>query len=447
MEQEQAHLSDVAFKVLLVLGEHGSASQSLLRRRISTASPNALRKGLAELDRAGLASSFFGGNVLTARGRRRLHALREQRRRERIRGGTASPHEVSLLADPEMRAAVRRIKPRADRETDARRLTATFVDPGISEQLDNPNNQIIFGRRGTGKTHVLRVVHDLLSSVNDALVVYVDLRTLGSSTVFEDTDRPLDVRATSLIKDVFEPLHSALLDRATGPSARDFDFTSLDALADAITRSILANEKHQVERHRDVATRDSLTAALTAKPPFFELSGTGTADTKTSSRVAREGNPLESLLFAQVAGALADSLASTEVDRLYLLLDEWTAIPEDLQPHLAEFLKRSLFVVPTVTVKIAALEYRSVFAEPAGRNNVVGFELGADISSNLELDDYFVFDRNNAQTEDVFAEVLFRHVSAEIAHLRRDEGSRAWQGGAASGLASDGESLSSVPGR
>jgi hypothetical protein len=99
---------------------------------------------------------------------------------------------------------------------------------------------------------------------------------------------------------------------------------------------------------------------------------------------------------------------------MYLLLDEWTAIPEDLQPYLAEFLKRSLFVLPTVTVKIAALEYRSVFSLPAGRNNLIGFELGADVSSSLELDDYFVYDRNMAQTEELFAEVLFRHLSAEI---------------------------------
>src|SRR5207244_2075666 len=57
--------------------------------------------------------------------------------------------------------------------------------------------------------------------------------------------------------------------------------------------------------------------------------------------------------------------------------------------------------------------YRSNFSEPLQRNNVLGFELGADISSVIELDDYFVYDRNPDCTVEMFAELLFRHISAE----------------------------------
>jgi hypothetical protein len=83
-----------------------------------------------------------------------------------------------------------------------------------------------------------------------------------------------------------------------------------------------------------------------------------------------------------------------------------------------------------VTVKGAARQYRSTFSFPAGRNNLIGFELGADVSSSLELDDYFVYDRNMAQTEELFAEVLFRHLSAEIERGR---------GGSPSSLPADAE--------
>jgi hypothetical protein len=124
------------------------------------------------------------------------------------------------------------------------------------------------------------------------------------------------------------------------------------------------------------------------------------------------------VLFNEIARSLERALTAIGVEHLYVLLDEWTAIPEALQPYLAEFLKRSLFVVPAITVKIAALEYRSSFSMPVGRNNLVGFEVGADISSSLELDDYFVYDRHTAQTEHVFAEVLYRHLVAEIGARR-----------------------------
>jgi hypothetical protein len=268
-------LSKRALDVLNALGRYGWASEKYLTR-VRSLSPNQIRGGLEELARAGYVSSSFGSNILTARGRRERQRIREERQRVRVRCGNASVHEVSVLADAEIRGAVRRMKPRADRESDAWRLTATFVDPGISEQLDNPNNQIIFGRRGTGKTHVLRVLDDLLSSQRGNLVCYLDLRMLGSNSVFEDVGRPLHLRATSLIKDVFEPIHATLLDRATDPSRAEVDFVPLDDLADAITRSTLSGESRQDEIVKDSATTGSVAAGVTHVPPFINLSARST---------------------------------------------------------------------------------------------------------------------------------------------------------------------------
>jgi len=417
--RSERSVSQTGLKVLSALGKHGWASERQLRRlEVGSLSPQEIRKALEELYRAGFISSAFNRNILTASGRRQLQAIRDAKQRDRIRRGTAKPHDLALLGDAEVRAAVRRLKQRADRETDQERLTATFVDPGISEQLDNVNNQIIFGRRGTGKTHVLRVVDDVLSAVPDTLVVYLDLRTLGSSSIFEDEKRALHVRTTSLLKDVFEPVHAALLERATAPDARDIDFGLLDDLADAISRSILADEHRETEDTQAGARTSGAAITVTAAPPFLKVGADGTLQGRFTSRVRREGNPLDHVLFSEIARALERALTAIGIEHLYVLLDEWTAIPEALQPYLAEFLKRSLFVVPAITVKIAALEYRSSFSLAVGRNNLVGFEVGADISSSLELDDYFVYDRHTAQTEHVFAEVLFRHLVAEIGSRR-----------------------------
>jgi DNA-binding PadR family transcriptional regulator len=413
--RSERSISQTGLKVLGALGRHGWATQRHLGRvGVGGLSPPEIHKALEELDRAGLVSSSFGRNILTAAGRRELQRQRETAHRERVRQGTAAAQEVSLLADAEVRAAVRRVKQRADREPDVQRLAETFVDPGISEQLDNTNNQIIFGRRGTGKTHVLRVLDDALSSMPDTLVVYLDLRTLGSSSVFEDATRPLHVRTTSLLKDVFEPVHAALLERATAPDAGDVDFQPLDELAEAITRSVLAGERRQHEAIASAQARTGATLSVGGAPPFARLSASAAAEDHLTTRIVREGNPLDHVLFSQIAASLDQSLTAVGVDHLHLLLDEWTAVPEALQPYLAEFLKRTLFVVSRITVKVAALEYRSSFSLALERNNVVGFELGADISSSLGLDDYFVYDRDSARTEDVFAELLYRHLSAEI---------------------------------
>jgi hypothetical protein len=50
--------------------------------------------------------------------------------------------------------------------------------------------------------------------------------------------------------------------------------------------------------------------------------------------------------------------------RVWILLDEWSVIPADLQPYLADLLRRSVFPVAAISVKIAAIEKRSSFLKP-----------------------------------------------------------------------------------
>ncbi|HEX2238136.1 MAG TPA: hypothetical protein VHJ19_07255 [Gammaproteobacteria bacterium] len=79
--------------------------------------------------------------------------------------------------------------------------------------------------------------------------------------------------------------------------------------------------------------------------------------------------------------------------RLFVLNDEWSSLPLDIQPYLAEFLKRGLLSLTIATRKIGALEYRCRLSDQRD-SGVLGFELGADIATAPGLDDYFVFDRN-----------------------------------------------------
>jgi hypothetical protein len=78
-------------------------------------------------------------------------------------------------------------------------------------QIQNTNNQVIYGRRGTGKTHVLRVLGSNLESPKN-LVVYIDARTLGSTAQFSDSSVPLSTRCTALFRDFLAEIHNALLD-------------------------------------------------------------------------------------------------------------------------------------------------------------------------------------------------------------------------------------------
>ncbi|HEY5054570.1 MAG TPA: hypothetical protein VII58_00325, partial [Acidobacteriaceae bacterium] len=120
----------------------------------------------------------------------------------------------------------------------------------------------------------------------------------------------------------------------------------------------------------------------------------------------------DKVIFPSISAPLK-SVLGIYAAHLYILIDEWSSLPLDVQPYLAEFIKRSFLPLSSVTVKIASLEYRSNFGVNTARG-VVGFEMGADISAFLDIDDYYVYDRNPKEITDAFADILVRHLANEL---------------------------------
>jgi hypothetical protein len=102
---------------------------------------------------------------------------------------------------------------------------------------------------------------------------------------------------------------------------------------------------------------------------------------------------------------------------VWLLLDEWSSVPRDLQPYLAEFLLRCVLPLQKFTVKISAVEQQTNFrALIDGR--VVGIELGADMGAHINLDDFLVYEGNEERSRDFFRHLFFKHVLgvASVSH-------------------------------
>ncbi len=324
----------------------------------------------------------------------------------------------SLLKDQAIQKAVSAVPQRSERQENVDQLVATFVDPGVSVQLDNANNQILYGRRGTGKTHVLKVVQRAAEADPERLPIYIDMRKLGSSSIYEDEGRPLYVRVGSLLRDVLAEVENALLDWGTDPT-REVPgpiFEMLKAFSEAITRSVMQADTVTVEGEASVgASRtDNARLGVEGLKPIVQAGGAVSDHSEQRRKVVRHGYALDKVLFQEISTALAKTIEAAGIRELLVLLDEWTAVPLDLQPLLAEFIKRAFFPNANVTVKIASLEYRSNFSEPLAKNSVLGFELSADISSALELDDYYVYDRNPDRTVAMFSELAYRHIVAEV---------------------------------
>ena len=324
--------------------------------------------------------------------------------------------------------AVSRILQRSERQIDKDKIVRTFVDVGILPQLENLNNQILYGRRGTGKTHVLKVLKSRLEREEDsAAVVYIDSRTLGSTAQFSDSSIPIRTRCLALFRDILNPIHNVLIEHIIeNPKNEDLAVRALDT-ADKLLSSIVEPVKLYEEDSVKTTESETQGAEFTGR---FDISPSTSTDIGASFRSAsQESQQIEKTYRVKsedkvVFPAIHDFLSSTlrlAGIKLYILLDEWSSIPIDIQPYLAEFLKRGILPVQRATLKVATLEYRSRFSE-SQNGSFLGFELGADIATAPDLDDYYVYDRNPEQITSVFANIIYRHLMVDLpeGHLKQN---------------------------
>jgi hypothetical protein len=116
--------------------------------------------------------------------------------------------------------------------------------------------------------------------------------------------------------------------------------------------------------------------------------------------------------FGRVGNALKRLSDAFGTRRIWILLDEWSDVPSDLQPYLADLLRRSVFPISSICVKIAAIEKRSTFLKRLPGGECIGIELGADATADLNLDDFMVFDYDEEKAVAFYRSLLFRRFLA-----------------------------------
>lgn len=316
----------------------------------------------------------------------------------------------------DINSALMQLQRRAE-ASDREFLKGTFVEAGpLFQLLSSPNHQIIYGRRGTGKTHALSFLAESVREQDD-VVVEIDMRTAGSIGAYSSERSPMEARVTQLLVDALGALHTQLVDVALAPDSNvRINLSLLDRMAEALSTIRVTGtlERELSQRASHEATRASTSGV--------DVSGTGPAvrfgsERKTSTDAHIEQRTLESgtadleINFSDFADAFQRVANDISPHRLWILLDEWSSLAAEVQPFLADVVRRSLLPVRGVTVKIAAIEDRSLFRVPTKFGDYRGIEVGADMSADINLDDFMVFANDNEHAMDFFATLLSRHVS------------------------------------
>ena len=228
-------------------------------------------------------------------------------------------------------------------------------------------NQIVYGRRGVGKTHLLHYYRDHLHTKgNHFLFQLHDCQRLGSGLTAISTN------AYTIAANMFSQLLNDIATQA---------FDSLDSIE--LNRIGKSTAGDAILQFQDVISRDSKDS-ISSHFDFRNL-----------------GDTLDA--FRRAVGAVG----------LIIGLDEWVAIPRAAQPYFAECIKRAFFVKPDIAVKIAGVTYQTQMSADMN-GGLIGFESGADVFSDIHLDNYFVWEEDKDGVQQFFAQALYNHLAEAL---------------------------------
>jgi hypothetical protein len=186
-----------------------------------------------------------------------------------------------------------------------------------------------------------------------------------------------------------------LLDAITTPHSRH-DANRLGPLLDQLgsaVKEVVVRETIEQSRSDGGSSETTLGAEGAGKISMLlagsiGLKGKGeNKQTGTTSReIVEKGYPRLSVNVGDVNRTLLE-MARRVGKQIWVLVDEWSTLPEALQPYLADFIKRTLFPIRNYSVQIAAIEQRSNFREGHG-TEITGIELGSDAFADINLDDH-----------------------------------------------------------
>lgn len=272
-----------------------------------------------------------------------------------------------ILKSRAFRQAVAGIQRRAEKQTDWTKLDQVFVRSDLFDRIQSPDSQLMLGRRGTGKTHLVRVFQQYAIEHGEP-AFYVDCTRLGSG--YSGLQLPSEVIAQKYFLALLNQLGTDLLDEAIRLELPDpvQQEVAIQKLSDGLVPQM---------REPDDA---SFTSAFN---------------------------------YRQISDVLSQVIQAMKINRLFVILDEWAQVPLHAQPFLAEYLKRAVLTVPSVSLKLIAVNYQCQFS--ARKNgDLLGLERGADIPDVIDLDRYLVYDEKTDFVTSFFGQLLYNHLGVEL---------------------------------
>jgi len=240
----------------------------------------------------------------------------------------------------EINTAILKLRKRAEKYS-TEQLVNTFVDVGpLFTLLTNPDHQILYGRRGTGKTHVLSYLSSQKRNEGHCSI-NIDLRTIGSTGgLYSDGSINIAERATRLLVDTLSAIHDQILDFVIDNDSK-IDLSKigpiLDSLGTAITEVQILGPVDREEILEDNTENSTETSISLCFDKFsLGLKGKDSNTNRIHQRRSISGLEKHRVHFPAIQNEFAKIVKIISPFEIWIVLDEWAEIPLELQPFLGE---------------------------------------------------------------------------------------------------------------
>lgn len=325
----------------------------------------------------------------------------------------------SILENQIIKEAIQGIALRTEQE-DPAEANESFYDCNVISHFMNANHQILQGRRGTGKTHILVVLKKRLEQRGRHCILF-DCKASGSAADVSDISIPERHRMIQLMRDFLLSIHQDLrmyfkdamyLDTEKSSEINDLlDFLFRECYTQGTTEEKYESNKGEEKNTRNINALNSRIEIAPLPKGILGLQDETQNNRSIKSSRKTTGRVYEKVVFPNIFNCL-NRLGEVSNTKFVILIDEWSNLPLDIQPHFAEFLRRCIMPSRFYTLKIAVVKGRTKYCIKDKRITY-GFEIGADISVSLDLDTIYMYDRDPSKVFSDLYKILWTHLKAK----------------------------------
>ena len=314
-----------------------------------------------------------------------------------------------------------------------------FVDNGMLAELKNNANQLIVGRRGTGKTHLFGSFNEVIrDECPDELSLMISLMKLHRDSSIPENCTIAEYRrihAADLFEDFLRKLFPLFLDQADNKLHQISQSLSnreakkkLAVVNNLLTQllevvelgspvDVLKTSKKSIDTTESGLSKTgaSLSIGVENNKPLFSAKAALGMDTSALEEVKHviEIHSKMKVDIIKARDLILDILDELKVETLHILIDEWMELdkrtPSGIQPLFAQLLKKTFFNTNKISVKIASVWHQTTLYDEDDMRKSKGVELKHDIIRTVDLDTAFL--RSEEQVSEFCKELLYKRIS------------------------------------